>query len=325
MIDLHLHLDGSLPIDTVIKLASMQNIKLPTNDIEELKYKYLMVNKDCKDLTEYLERFALPLTLMQTKESLKISIYDLLSELKKEGLIYAEVRFAPQLHTQKGLTQREVIEAVLEGLHESDMKANIILCCMRGDGNDKQNKETLHRAKEYLGKGVCAVDLAGAEAIFTTDKYGELFALANSLELPYTIHAGEADGAKSVELAIDYGAKRIGHGVRSIEDEDVVNMLVKNQIPIEVCPKSNFDTKTFANMFKDYPVKKLYDKGVIVTINTDNMTVSNTTLKNEYNILKEHFGFTEKDIKILYFYSIKASFLSQDEKEDLTKQMLLRL
>ena len=325
MIDLHLHLDGSLPIDTVIKLASMQNIKLPTNDIEELKYKYLMVNKDCKDLTEYLERFALPLTLMQTKESLKISIYDLLSELKKEGLIYAEVRFAPQLHTQKGLTQREVIEAVLEGLHESDMKANIILCCMRGDGNDKQNKETLHLAKEYLGKGVCAVDLAGAEAIFTTDKYGELFALANSLELPYTIHAGEADGAKSVELAIDYGAKRIGHGVRSIEDEDVVNMLVKNQIPIEVCPKSNFDTKTFANMFKDYPVKKLYDKGVIVTINTDNMTVSNTTLKNEYNILKEHFGFTEKDIKILYFYSIKASFLSQDEKEDLTKQMLLRL
>lgn len=325
MIDLHLHLDGSLPIDTVIKLASMQNIKLPTNDIEELKYKYLMVNKDCKDLTEYLERFTLPLTLMQTKESLKISIYDLLSELKKEGLIYAEVRFAPQLHTQKGLTQREVIEAVLEGLHESDMKANIILCCMRGDGNDKQNKETLHLAKEYLGKGVCAVDLAGAEAIFTTDKYGELFALANSLELPYTIHAGEADGAKSVELAIDYGAKRIGHGVRSIEDEDVVNMLVKNQIPIEVCPKSNFDTKTFANMFKDYPVKKLYDKGVIVTINTDNMTVSNTTLKNEYNILKEHFGFTEKDIKILYFYSIKASFLSQDEKEDLTKQMLLRL
>ena len=325
MIDLHLHLDGSLPIDTVIKLASMQNIKLPTNDIEELKYKYLMVNKDCKDLTEYLERFTLPLTLMQTKESLKISIYDLLSELKKEGLIYAEVRFAPQLHTQKGLTQREVIEAVLEGLHESDMKANIILCCMRGDGNDKQNKETLHLAKEYLGKGVCAVDLAGAEAIFTTDKYGELFALANSLELPYTIHAGEADGAKSVELAIDYGAKRIGHGVRSIEDEDVVNMLVKNQIPIEVCPKSNFDTKTFANMFKDYPVKKLYDKGVIVTINTDNMTVSNTTLKNEYNILKEHFGFTEKDIKILYFYSIKASFLSQEEKEDLTKQMLLRL
>ena len=323
MIDLHLHLDGSLPVETVIKLAKMQNIKLPTNDIEKLKYEYLMVNKDCKDLTEYLERFDLPLSVMQSKESIKICVEDLLNELKKQSLLYVEIRFAPQLHMRNGLTQREVIESAIEGLKGVEgIKANLILCCMRGDKNEKENRETVYLTKEFLGKGVCALDLAGAEAIFLTKEFADLFVLANLLELPYTIHAGEADGAESVLNAIEYGAKRIGHGVRSIESDAVIEELIENRIPIEVCPKSNFDTKTFKDMFKDYPVKKLYDKGVFVTINTDNMTVSDTTLKNEYKILMENFKFTKNDIKIMIYYSIMASFLTETEKEDLTINML---
>lgn len=325
MIDLHLHLDGSLPVDTVIKLAKMQNIDLPTNDVDKLKNDYLMVNKDCKDLTEYLERFDLPLKLMQTKESLYISIHDLLTTLKEQNLIYAEVRFAPQLHTQKGLTQEEVVNAVIEGMKSVDFKANLILCCMRGDKNFEENKETVRLVKKYLNQGVCALDLAGAEAVFKTKTFADLFAYANKLDVPYTIHAGEADNSTSVFQAIEFGAKRIGHGVRSIEDSLVVAKLVNDQIPIEVCPKSNFDTKTFKDMDKDYPIKKLFDKGVIVTINTDNMTVSDTNLENEYKIIKEHFGFSDKDINILMFYSIKASFLSQKEKEDLTLEYLKRI
>ncbi|MBQ7307217.1 MAG: adenosine deaminase [Clostridia bacterium] len=321
MIDLHLHLDGSLPVETVLKLAKMQDITLPTNDINELKYKYLMVNEDCKDLTEYLERFDFPLKLMQTKESLIVSVSDLLTELKNQGLVYAEIRFAPQLHLQKGLTQREVIESAIEGLKKVDLKANLILCCMRGKGNESLNEETVKLAKEYLGKGVCAVDLAGAEAIFTTDKFTDLFALVNYLELPYTLHAGEADGAKSVELALDYGASRIGHGVRSVEDDDVVNRLINEKIAIEVCPKSNFDTNTFKDMLKDYPVKRLLDKGVLVTINTDNMTVSDTTLKNEYRILKENFGFTDEDIKKVLLNSANVAFVSSEEREEIKKML----
>ena len=323
MIDLHL--DGSLPVNTVVKLAKMQDIKLPTDDINELKYQYLMVNKDCKDLTEYLERFDLPLKLMQTKESLIISVADVLTELKNQGLVYAEIRFAPQLHLQKGLTQREVIEAAIQGLKSVDFKANLILCCMRGNGNDKLNEETVRLAKEYLGKGVCAVDLAGAEAIFTTDKFGDLFALVNHLELPYTLHAGEADGAKSVELALDYGAFRIGHGVRSVEDEDVVKRLIDDKIAIEVCPKSNFDTHTFKDMKNDYPVKRLLDKGVVVTINTDNMTVSDTTLQNEYNILKQEFDFSDEDIKRVIYNSVNVAFITEEEKEELRKLLNQKL
>lgn len=153
MIDLHLHFDGSLPPELLFCLAMEQGIKLPAETPEELR-PYLSAPVDCPDLNTYLERFALPLQILQTKEALTEAAAGLCSYLAQQGLLYAEIRFAPQSHTEKGLTQREVITAVLDGIDKSPLKANLILCCMRGDTNQKENEETVRLAAEFSRKRV---------------------------------------------------------------------------------------------------------------------------------------------------------------------------
>jgi adenosine deaminase len=154
-------------------------------------------------------------------------MYNLCCELAAEGCIYAEVRFAPQLHLDKGLDQRKVVEAAIRGFERSGIDGGLILCCMRGDDNVFLNETTVEIAREYLGKGVVALDLAGNEAGFPTDNFRDLFARARELDIPFTIHAGEADCAESVRAAIEMGACRIGHGVRSIEDAELVSLLAR--------------------------------------------------------------------------------------------------
>ncbi len=318
LIDLHLHLDGSLSVKSVKELASIQNIEIPEKEEELLKL--LRINDDCKDLTEYLEKFAFPGMLLQTKEAVALSVYNLQEELKEQGLIHAEIRFAPQLHTHKGLSQREVIEAAIEGLNRSDFSAGLILCCMRGTDNHEENIETVKVAKEFLGKGVVSVDIAGAEALFPTENFGDLFELAKELEIPYTIHAGEADGPKSVWKALEYGTKRLGHGVRSLEDPALIEKIVAEGITLEVCPTSNLHTCMFPSM-EEYPLRKLMEAGVKVTINTDNMTVSNINLEKEFGKLIAAFDLTDEEIKVFARNSVNACFADEKTKKELLKKI----
>lgn len=311
MIDLHLHLDGSLRPKTVLELGAEQGIVLPAKDAESLT-KYLRAPEDCKSLIEYLERFDLPLEVLQVASAVRRVTYELVEDLALMGLEYAEIRFAPQLSTKRGMTQEEVVMAAIAGLEKAlgkytTIKAELILCCMRGQSNDRDNFETLEVARKYLGKGVCAVDLAGAEALFKTENYKELFEKVNEYKLPFTIHAGEADGPASVKEAINYGARRIGHGVRSIEDETLVKELIEKGVTLEVCPISNLQTKTVDDI-KNHPIRRLFDLGVKVTVNTDNMTVSNTTLEKERLLLKEALGFTEKEFEVMDIYAKEAAF-----------------
>ena len=150
LIDLHLHLDGSLSLESVKALAKMQNIAIPESDDEILRT--LRVSEDCHDLNEYLEKFAFPGMLLQTKEGISESVYRLCEELKEQGLIYAEIRFAPQLHLAKGLTQDEVVEAAIAGANRSTFKCGLILCCMRMADNQIANMQTVEAAKRYLGQ-----------------------------------------------------------------------------------------------------------------------------------------------------------------------------
>ena len=318
LIDLHLHLDGSLSVKSVKELAALQNIEIPENEEELLKL--LRINDDCKDLTEYLEKFAFPGMLLQTKEAVALSVYNLQEELKEQGLIHAEIRFAPQLHTHKGLSQREVIEAAIEGLNRSDFSAGLILCCMRGNDNHEENLETVRLAKDYLGKGVVCVDIAGAEALFPTENFVDLFALARELEIPYTIHAGEADGPKSVWKALEFGTKRLGHGVRSLEDPELVEKIVSEGITLELCPTSNIHTCIFPSI-EEYPLRKLMEAGVKVTINTDNMTVSNINLAKEFGKLIAAFNLTDEEIKGFARNSVNTCFASAETKKVLLKKI----
>ena len=318
LIDLHLHLDGSLSVKSVKELAGLQNIEIPENEEELLKL--LRINDDCKDLTEYLEKFAFPGMLLQTREAVALSVYNLQEELKEQGLIHAEIRFAPQLHTHKGLSQREVIEAAIEGLDRSDFSAGLILCCMRGNDNHEENLETVRLAKDYLGKGVVSVDIAGAEALFPTENFGDLFALAKELEIPCTIHAGEADGPKSVWKALEFGTKRLGHGVRSLEDPELVEKIVSEGITLELCPTSNIHTCMFPSI-EEYPLRKLMEAGVKVTINTDNMTVSNINLAKEFGKLIAAFNLTDEEIKGFARNSVNACFADEETKKVLLEKI----
>ena len=316
LVELHLHLDGALSIDNCRKLAKLQNIAIPENDNE--LHNILMVPSDCHDLNEFLTKFEFPLTLLQTKEGIKESVKNLQDELIKEGLVYAEIRFAPQLHINKGLTQEEVVLAAIEGLNSSSLRCNLILCCMRGNNNHNENIETVKLAKKYLGKGVCAIDLAGAEGLYPTKDFEDVFKLAKELEIPFTIHAGEADGPSSVADAIRFGAKRIGHGVRSIEDSSIVKLISDNNITLEICPTSNLCTSVYKNI-KDMPIKYFIDNGINITINTDDPTVCNTKLKDELKLIAEAFNLNYEDIIKLELNAIKASFASQEIKKELIK------
>ena len=307
-IDLHLHLDGSLPVETAKELARLENIELP--DDEKLA-RALKVPENCRDLNEYLTRFELPLMLLQSEKALELAAYDLAEELFAQGLCYAEIRFAPQLHLQKGLTQKSAAKAVMRGLGASKLQANAILCCMRGKNNLTENLETVRVAEQLsTGEGagdICALDIAGAEGLFPTELFGSLFAYMRASDIPFTLHAGEAAGPESVWKALEAGASRIGHGVRSIEDPLLVKYLAATGVPLELCPTSNLQTRVFERI-EDFPLRKFMDAGLCVTVNTDNLTVSDTSLANEFSLLKRTFSLNGAELDRLRANAAKAAF-----------------
>ena len=270
-----------------------------------------------KSLSDYLSKFEIPLIVMQSKENLERISYELAVDLKKDNVIYAEIRFCPILHTKNGLSLEEVIDSVLKGLKKVEIKTNLILCMMRNFEED-ENKKIIYLAKKYLNKGVVGIDLAGDESKYKTQNYEHLFDLVKQNNIPFTIHAGEADDYNSVLSAIKFGAKRIGHGVKSVDSIETIQKIINENVTLEVCPTSNVDT-CIVNVYKNHPIKKLYDLGVKITVNTDNNTVSNIDLTGEYEKLLLTFNFTEKDFLNFNMNAIDSAFLTNEEKEELEK------
>ena len=224
---------------------------------------------------------------------------------------------APQLSTIKGLSQEDVIKVLIKTLDEAEqkygIKSNLIVCMMRGNDTHEKNIETIELAKKYKGTKVVAVDIAGAEALFPNEMFDLEFALVKKHGLNLTIHAGEASGPKSVKSALEFGANRIGHGIHSIDDEKVCELLKKLEICLEICPKSNLDTKAISR-YEDLPLRPFMKRGIKFSINTDDMTVSNTTLKKEYETLMK-LGFNEKELQSFALNTIEASFADNKTKQ----------
>ncbi len=317
MIELHLHLDGSLRPATVMELADQQGILLPTRDLKELTEEHLQVPDDCVDLVECLKRFELPVKVLGTPEAIRRVTYELVEDLAGEGHRYAEIRFAPQYARFTGYSQQEFTEAACDGLREAlakypSMKGGLILCCMRGNDNREENLETIRTTARCLDRGVCAADLAGAESLFPTEMFADVFTLAKKMDVPYTIHAGESaghiSGPDSIRAALKMGAKRLGHGVLAIQDPELVRHLAAEKIALEVSYTSNVQTKAFPTA-AEHSLRRLYEAGVHVTINTDNRTVSNVTLLQEIERVKKAFGFTDSDIAVMQEYAGEAAFL----------------
>ena len=265
---------------------------------------------------------------MQDKAAIKRTAKELVLLLASQGLVYAEIRFAPQLHSRKGLTQDEAIEAVLEGVNEGMAEAKTIdigvICCAMSTGDAEANKaenlETVRAAKRWLGKGIVACDLAGVECMTPLKNFGYVFDLARELGVPFTCHAGDSDGPNSVWDALSFGTKRIGHGHHSFDDSELVKKLIADGVTLEICPTSNIQCQSQPD-YAVHPAKKLLDMGVKVTINTDNMILSDINLDKEYDHCLNDMGFEYNDLITMNINSVNASFMPEEKKQPIIDKL----
>lgn len=283
--ELHCHLDGSLPLQTLQKL-------LGRTDVTEAD---VQAPARCRDLAQYLEKFDLPLQGLQTAENLQIAAHDLVLDMHSENVVYAEIRFAPLLHTQQGLRPEAVIENLLTGIRQAEketagaIKAHLIVCAMQ-HYSPEENMRALRAALGYRsntsqhGPGVCALDLAGNEALHSIRYFSDLFTAARKENLPFTIHAGECGSPLNVKEASELGARRVGHGIALMKDETLMKELARTGLGVEMCPTSNLQTAAIAD-WADYPLRSFEQAGLQVSVNTDNRTVSGTTLTRELQFL----------------------------------------
>ncbi len=318
-IELHCHLDGSVRPATAAEIAEEEGIELSCRDLRDLTDR-MTAPPSCSSLVEYLERFELPLLLMQSASSLSRIAFEAAEDAALDNVRYLEVRFAPHLHARRGLTVEEVIESVRSGLRAAEQKyghcVRMILICMRHHGQ-MDNEEIVRAAARYHGDGVVGVDLAGDEAGYPNELHAEVFELADRLGLPITIHAGEASGACSIRCAVEkLRARRIGHGVRLQEDAEVTELIRIKGIPLELCVISNVQTKAVSCM-EAHPIRSYLDSGLLVTVNTDNPTVSGTNQTREYENLTRRFRFSAGDIRKVAGHAINAAFVDEDRKRQL--------
>lgn len=316
-IELHCHLDGSVRVDTIIDIAKKEGIKLDSYkrcDIEKL----VQVPNDCTSLNEYLKRFDLPNKVMQSSENIKRITFELLEDAQKENIKYIEIRFAPLLHLQKGLSIEEVIQSAIDGINQAqriyDIKGNIILSCMRNMSEDDAIL-LIEKGRKFLNKGVVAIDLAGPEEEGFANKYKRAIELARSYGYNITIHAGEAASALNVIDAINIlKAQRIGHGVRIKDMKDAYDLVKKTGVVLEMCPTSNIQTKAIESLNK-YPLYDFYKDGIKLSINTDNRTVSNIDLSNEIKVISDEFNMSKEKYKDIYLNTIDAIFADESTKK----------
>ncbi|MCP4968783.1 MAG: adenosine deaminase [bacterium] len=323
-VELHNHLDGGLRVETVIELAAAIDYPgLPSTDRAELEDWFLQ--DDSGSLESYLAGFEHTIAVMQTKTAIERVAYESGLDAAADGVVYAEIRFAPSLNTQRGLAQEDAIEAALAGFAQAEAEApvtlRLIVDAMR---NEPDSMAAAKAATRFAGQGVVGFDLAGPEFGFPADDHAEACALALDNGLGLTIHAGEAEGPESIRTAIEKcGAQRIGHGIRIIEDLEFANgevtrlgdiaMVVRDQqIPLEVCPTSNIHT--LGINAASHPLGLLTRHGFNVTLSTDNRLMSAVTLSDELRLAVDYHGYDLTDLCRVTLAALDAAFIDEAER-----------
>jgi adenosine deaminase len=314
--DLHVHLDGSLRLQTIVDLAREENVELPSYEAAELR-RIMHLGENCGSLAEYLKAFDVTLKVMQTESSLYRIAFELGEDAASENVRYMEVRYAPMLHTQRGLKLTRVIEAVLAGLKAArdkfGIESNVIVCGIR-NVSPASSLEMAELAVAYKGRGVVGFDLAGAEYDHPAKHHRAAFQLVRDNNINVTIHAGEAYGPESIAQAIHVcGAHRIGHGCRLREDGDLLHYVNDHRIPLECCPSSNVQTGAVRDL-SSHPLKLYFNLGLRVTVNTDNRLVTDTTVSKELWLCHTQMGMSFRDIKSMIMAGFKSSFLPFHER-----------
>lgn len=325
--DLHVHLDGSLRLETILELAEKQGVRLPGDptSVDELA-DVIKVGAMHDSLADYLKGFDITLSVLQTEESLYRAAFELAEDAAKENQRYIEVRYSPILHTEKGLSFPVIVEAVAEGLREAKRRFGImsgqILCGIR-----HMDPEASLRLAElcvaFKHKGVVSFDLAGAEYDNPAARFKNSFDLIRQNNVNLTIHAGEAYGPESIHQAVHVcGAHRIGHGTRLRENGDLLNYFNDHRIPIEICLKSNVQTKACESI-ETHPLPFYMSYGLRCTINTDNRLITDTTMTDEYWTAVQAFDLNIGDLRKLMINGFKSSFMPYRKKNTVTEQAAL--
>jgi adenosine deaminase len=325
--DLHVHLDGSLRIETILELATEQGIELPSSTRDGLNAA-IGCGKNFGSLVEYLRGFEITLKVMQSEAALERIAFELAEDAHRENVRYMELRYAPMLHTRQGLKLTKVVEAVLDGLRRAretyGIKANVIICGIRNI-SPESSYEMAELAVAYKGRGVVGYDLAGAEYDHPAKHHRKAFQLVRDNNINCTIHAGEAYGPESIAQAIHVcGAHRIGHGCRLRENGDLLHYVNDHRIPLEICPSSNVQTGAVRDI-ASHPLKLYFDLGIRVTVNTDNRLITDTTVSKELWLCHTQMGVEFRDIKSLILAGFKSSFRPFHEKQAALRRVVAEL
>jgi adenosine deaminase len=326
-VDLHVHLDGSLRLETILSLADLHKVELPSRDPAELR-RAMNLGQNCGSLVEYLKAFDVTLRVLQTEDALYRVAYELAEDAARENVRYMEVRYSPMLHTRRGLRLTNVVEAVLGGLRAAHdtlgIESNVILCGIRNI-SPESSLEMAELAVAYKGRGVVGFDLAGAEYDHPAKHHKMAFQLVRSNNINCTIHAGEAYGPESIAQALHVcGAHRIGHGCRLREDGDLLHYINDHRIPLEVCPSSNVQTGAVRDL-ASHPLRLYFDLGLRVTVNTDNRMVTDTTVSQELWQCHTRMGFSLADIKQVIIAGFKSAFLPFHVKQAYLRRVVEEL
>lgn len=330
---LHDHLDGGLRPQTVLDLAAEVGHELPASDAESLG-RWFAEAADSGSLPRYLETFDHTVAVMQTADAIRRVARECVLDLAADGVVYAESRFAPEQHQQRGLTLDEVVEAAVAGYIEGEELAREqgrfirVGCLVTAMRHADRWQEIAELTVRFRGRGVVGFDIAGAELGFPADRHVEAFDYLRSETTRFTVHAGEADGIDSVRAAVGRcGADRIGHGVRITEDISgdelghVAHYVRDRGTALELCPSSNVQTGAVASL-DAHPFRTLDDLGFRVTVNTDNRLMSGTTMTKECGILADRFGYGWDDLERLAVTAIDASFAHVDLRDEIVDEII---
>jgi adenosine deaminase len=321
--DLHRHLDGNIRLSTIWQLAQEHSIVLPADSLEKLKKK-VQIQQKTTDLLAFLEKMELGVSVLASEQTCFRIAYENIEDAKLAGLDYVELRFSPVFMAQAhNLPVDQVVDAVIAGCKAGTKKYGVpvnligILSRSYGEVTCHQELQALLRAKD----DIVALDLAGDEKGFPAIRFKQHFKLARDAGWNITVHAGEADGPHSIRQAIDeLGATRIGHSVAAREDPHLMDFMANNNISIECCLTSNFQTGACTNI-ADHPIKTFMERGIVVTLNTDDPGVSGIEIADEYKLASEVVGLSAEQLAQIQLNGVKVAFAEDSVKEQLLSQL----
>jgi len=313
--ELHLHLEGAIPLETLYNLIQRRGGDPSVSTLEDLERKLTYT-----DFAHFIDVWTWKNTFIKEERDFEEITYQVLRNLSKQNVKYLEAFYSPGDYRRQGLSVQGITEHIIKGkeraYHDFGIRCELIVDLIRDHGPEV-GMQRLDEVTPYLDKGVIGIGLGGSEQTFPADPYESVYKEARRRGFRLTAHAGEVAGPESVWAAIKkLGCERIGHGVRAKENPQLISFLKERQIPLEICVVSNVKTKVFESV-EAHPIKQFFEDGLMVTVNSDDPTMFNTSITQEYLLLAQKLGFTLRDIKRLTMNGVEASFMSDEDKESM--------